>query len=162
MTHSKNTGRSFRTNAFRAAFEAMEPRQLMSATSIKANDSGGPDYQYVESAGHVIAIDVQQATLRARFDASDEGKALHKHEADTERALLKVIDVLRGGVKAWRSAMQVNDNNQVMSNHRSNRVVAPLEQHAMIEFVNRTITGLLIVAVGWAIIAVRSAKPHSA
>lgn len=51
-----NRSRRLTASAARSVFEPMEPRQLMSATSIKADDSGGPDYQMVESGGHVVLI----------------------------------------------------------------------------------------------------------
>ena len=57
------TARNIRTSrntiartAPRALFEAMEQRQLMSATSIRTINSGGPDYSMVESSGTVYAI----------------------------------------------------------------------------------------------------------
>lgn len=50
------TCRSFRKIASAITFEAFETRQMMSANSIKAIDSGGPDYQMVEAQGVLYAI----------------------------------------------------------------------------------------------------------
>jgi Ca2+-binding RTX toxin-like protein len=55
MKHNRNL-RTSRNRSFRTAFEAMEPRQLMSSTSIRTINSGGPDYSMVESNGTVYAI----------------------------------------------------------------------------------------------------------
>lgn len=45
-----------RNRAFRTAFEAMEPRQMMSASAIKSVDTDGPDDQMLTVNGSTYVI----------------------------------------------------------------------------------------------------------
>ncbi len=53
------------------------------------------------------AIDIEQATLRARADTSDEGRLLHRYQMEQERGFFKTLSVLRAERSAQRKEMQV-------------------------------------------------------
>ena len=59
------------------------------------------------------AQEESEAMLRARLDPSDEGRLLRRYESEAERGLFKVMDLLRGGVKAWAKEMEVNEQEEV-------------------------------------------------
>jgi hypothetical protein len=57
--------------------------------------------------------DLDEAPLRARLDASEEGRLLHRYEQEAYRGYFRTLAVLRGGLSAWKKEIQVDVDKQV-------------------------------------------------
>jgi hypothetical protein len=57
--------------------------------------------------------DLDEAPLRARLDASEEGRLLHRYEQEAYRGYFRTLAVLKGGLSAWKEEIQVDLDKQV-------------------------------------------------
>ena len=78
-------------------------------------------------------VDMLQATYRARFDGSDDGKLLHRYEEDLKRGMLRIFKELRDrtreAVKSTQGDLwkEVTDQSQTQADRSSGKVASPNE-----------------------------------
>ena len=78
-------------------------------------------------------VDMLQATYRARFDGSDDGKLLHRYEEDLKRGMLRIFKELRDRAREAAKSTQddlwkeVTDQSQTQADRSSGKVASPNE-----------------------------------
>ena len=120
---TRNTVRSNRRRTFTAAFEAMEKRQMMSATAVKSVDSAGPDDQMIAVGSTTYVISSSRSgggwsqicstkgpasTTKHLLDLNKTGATLSSVENLTSTADGRVFFTATGGEGSGRQLFQLN------------------------------------------------------
>ena len=65
------------------------------------------------------SIDMDEASLRARFDSTERGKLIHRYGDDQKRTFLELWRALKADASAWRKSLQVQVAKEFAETDRS-------------------------------------------